>query len=79
MNQNQCSLAIKNMTIKHCPDGRIIQTTVKGRPLEDFVLPLLGQITIQFDLLGCLAVMLIIEKDLTNTPTNQLPEEQDDS
>ena len=49
MSQNQCSLTIKNMTIKHYPDGRIIQITAEGRPLEDFVLSLLGQITIQFD------------------------------
>jgi hypothetical protein len=36
------------MTIEHCQDGRIIQITVDGRPLQAFVQPLLDQITIQF-------------------------------
>jgi hypothetical protein len=39
------------MTIKHCQDGRIIQISVDGRPLEAFVQPLLRQITIQFSYL----------------------------
>jgi hypothetical protein len=49
MSQNQCSLTIKNIVIDHYPDGRIIQITVEGQPLSQFVQPLLGQIRIRFD------------------------------
>jgi len=48
MKQSQCSLTIKNMTIDHCPDGKITRITIEGKLLSQFIQSL-GQIRILFD------------------------------